>query len=91
VARASGLSDQGLRYFLDGGEPRAGTLRKLTEWYVPEAAGAGELDASTAYAALSLLLDGLPEPQRSDTRRVFLDAIRDAYNATGRPVPDWLQ
>jgi hypothetical protein len=58
---------------------------------VREAAGAGELDASTAHAALSLLLDGLPEPQRSATRRLFLSAIRDAYNTTGHPVPDWLR
>lgn len=91
VARASDLSDRGLQHFLDGGTPRQGTLRKLTEWYVREAASAGGLDADTAHAALSLLLDGLPEPQRSDTRCVFLDAIHDAYRATGRQVPAWLK
>ncbi|HEY0024751.1 MAG TPA: hypothetical protein VGB24_17690 [Longimicrobium sp.] len=90
VARGSGLSDQGLKYFLEGGEPRAGTLRKLTEWYVRDAAKLGELDAETVQAALSVLLADMTEPQLSATRRAVLDAIREGYKAMGRDVPGWL-
>jgi hypothetical protein len=91
VARDSGLSERGVRYFAGGGAPRPSTLRKLTEWYVREAAKLGELDAGTVEAALSVLLADMTEPQLSATRRAVLDAIRDGYRATGRDVPGWLR
>lgn len=91
VARASDLSDRGLQHFLDGGTPRQGTLRKLTEWYVREAASAGELDPDTVEAALSLLLGDMPEPQRTGTRAVLMDQIRSGYKAAGRVPPGWLK
>jgi hypothetical protein len=61
------------------------------EWYVRDAANSGELDASTAHAACRCYWTAWPEPQRSHAQRVFVEMIRVAYNATGRPVLGWLQ
>jgi hypothetical protein len=91
VARDCGLSERGVRYFAGGGAPRPATLRKLTEWYVRQAAHLGELDADTVEAALSVLLDGVAEPKRSETRAVVVDAIRAAYVDTGKAPPAWLK
>jgi hypothetical protein len=90
VARASGLSDQGLRYFVEGGTPRDSTARKLTEWYVREAAQSGELDEETAEAALSVLLAGLSEADSERTRREVVEAIRRGFQRSGGAVPGWL-
>jgi hypothetical protein len=91
VARDSGLSERGVRYFVSGGTPRPATLRKLTEWYIREAASAGELDATTVDAALSLLLGDMPEPQRTETRTALVDDIRWGYKQAGRAPPAWLK
>jgi hypothetical protein len=91
VARDCGLSERGVRYFAGGGAPRPATLRKLTEWYVREAASAGELDAATVDAALSLLLGDMPEPQRGETRGALVDDIRWGYKKAGRAPPPWLK
>jgi hypothetical protein len=83
------MSAPGLRNFLDGGTPRRSTFRKLSEWYVREAASTGDISDETIEAALSLMIEGLPEGGRADAARMVLDALRTAYQKHGAPVPDW--
>ena len=91
VGRALGLSAPAVRNFVAGAEPRPATLRKLTEWYVREAAVAHELDAETAVAALGLLLDGLPEQEREGAAVRVLETIRSVYVDGGSAVPTWAE
>lgn len=83
------MSAPGLRNFLDGGTPRRSTFRKLSEWYVREAASAGDVSDEAIEAALALMLDGLPESGRADAARVVLDALRTAYQKHRAPIPGW--
>jgi NAD(P)H-dependent FMN reductase len=83
------MSAPGLRNFLDGGTPRRSTFRKLSEWYVREAATAGDVSDETVQAALALVLEGVPENGRADAARTVLDAIRTAYQKQSVPLPEW--
>lgn len=89
TASSIGMSAPGLRNFLEGGTPRRATFRKLSEWYVREAARAGDVSVETVEAALMLMLEGVPENGRADAARIVLDAIRVAYKRQGVPVPNW--
>lgn len=90
TASSIGMSAPGLRNFLDGGTPRRSTFRKLSEWYVREAASTGDVSDETVEAALSLMLDGVPESGRADAARMVLDSILVAYRKNGVPVPGWV-
>jgi transcriptional regulator with XRE-family HTH domain len=91
VAIQVGLSPMGLSLFLRGNtEPFKPTVRKLVEWYVRDAASRRGLDEATASAALSLLLDGMPEPEASATRERVLAALREGYTKSGETPPEWL-
>jgi hypothetical protein len=90
TATAIGMSAPGLRNFLDGGTPRRSTFRKLSEWYVREAASAGDVSDEAIEAALALMLDGVPEGGRADAARMVLQTILAAYQNHGAPVPKWL-
>lgn len=89
VGKALGLSAPAVRNFIGGAEPRPATLRKLTAWYVREAAAAHELDAETAGAALALLLEGVPASRRAEGIRKVLVAIREVHAEGGVPTPVW--
>lgn len=89
TASAIGMSAPGLRNFLDGGTPRRSTFRKLSEWYVREAASAGDVSDEAIEAALALMLSGVPESGRADAARMLLEVLRTAYQKHGAPVPEW--
>lgn len=91
VARAVGLTAPGLTHFLDGGEPYKPTLRKLVEWYVRDAAERRGINDETASAALSLLLDGLPDPEATATRERLIAELREGFKRSGAPPPEWLK
>ena len=91
VAREVGVSTTGFSHFLKGGEPFPANTRKLTEWYVRDAAAHHGLDDGTAAAALSLLVDGLPAEEAAAMRECLLAALRDGYGRSGAPLPGWLQ
>lgn len=90
VAKAVGLSAPAVRNFMAGAEPHPANHRKLTAWYVRQAADAHELDEDTAHAALSLLLEAVPELHRGDGMRRVLEAVREAHEVSGAPLPSWL-
>jgi hypothetical protein len=85
------MSHTGLMAFVDGGEPRPGTLRKLQAWYVKHAAELGPVDEDAIHAALAVLLDGVPEEEKEEGRRRILAAIRETYRAGKTPPPSWLK
>ena len=91
TASSIGMSAPGLRNFLEGGTPRRATFRKLSDWYVREAASAGDVSDETIEAALTLMLEGVPESGRADAARIVLDALRTAHQKHGAPVPGWLE
>jgi hypothetical protein len=83
------MSAPGLRNFLEGGKPRRATFRKLSEWYVREAAATGTVSDETAQAALAVLLNGVPSGGRQDAAQIVLNAIREAHETNGAPLPAW--
>lgn len=90
VAEAVGLSHRGVLLFLGGSEPHAKTVRKLSEWFVRNAAEMGLVDAETASAIVTLLVSGLPEGDREGVRADLLNLLREAHRRSGTDPPAWL-
>lgn len=90
TASSIGMSAPGLRNFLAGGTPRRSTFRKLTSWYVRQAASDSDVSDETVQAALALMLDGVPERGQRDATRMVLDTLRAAFEKHGTPIPSWL-
>ncbi len=90
VANAVGMSALGLRKFIAGTDPHPATVRKLATWYVRHAAASQELNAETAAAALTLLVDSYPPEDRERVRRGLLDVLREAHGRLGTKPPSWL-
>ncbi len=91
VAREVGLPPNGLKYFLDGGEPRTATVRKLEVWYIREAARrAGQPDDDAGRAALAILARYVPPTHRPAARDRLGELLQDLCAAAGVPVPSWL-
>jgi hypothetical protein len=91
VAKRVPMSPMGLQHFINGTHPYRSTLRKLTAWYVNRGASRGEFSEETARAALSILLDGLPEERRAAARASLLDRLASTYEAAGAAPPGWLE
>ena len=90
VARQVGMSPMGLRHFIDGRAPYASTLRKLNTWYVQHADGRRDLSEAAARAALSVLLDAIPEPSRDQAAAALLDTLEQVHREYGARPPAWL-
>ncbi|HYH80469.1 MAG TPA: hypothetical protein VEX86_11755 [Longimicrobium sp.] len=91
AARDIGMSPTGLRGFIDGADPYVKTTRKLTEWYIREIQSrSAELSRESAGAALSLLVQHMPGPQRGLTMLQMLDVLDRRCRETSTPRPVWL-
>lgn len=91
TAREIGVRPSGLSYFLDGGAPRRATLRRLQDWYVRTVAAAPNSIPDPESLALALLLRGVPEAEREQTRKAVLVAIAHAFERARTPPPSWLR
>jgi hypothetical protein len=91
VARDIGISAPGLALFLDGSVPRESTLRKIRDWYFSEAATHTEVSEDTARAALSMLLEPMPEEKRDKIFQKIVEILVDAHRKQGTVPPRWLQ
>lgn len=49
------------------------------------------IDAETAAAALTILVDGLPPERAENSRRGMLEVLREAYRSADVPLPDWMK
>ncbi|HEX8904166.1 MAG TPA: hypothetical protein VF771_04950 [Longimicrobiaceae bacterium] len=91
AARDIGMSPTGLRGFIDGADPYVKTMRKLTEWYVREIQSRNaELSQESASAALSLLVQHYPAPDREPTVDELLAVLDRRCRETNTPRPVWL-
>lgn len=75
------MTRNGLLAFLQGAEPRAYTLKKLHAWYVTHGAELGVVDVDALDAAVSLLLDGVPDEHWAEGRKGIMGAVRETYQA----------
>lgn len=91
VATAIEMSPTGLRSFLDGGDPYSGTRRKLDLWYVRETAREWGASDDTAAAAISILLQRIPDERAAVLRKRILALLRDDFRERGEPPPGWLE
>jgi hypothetical protein len=92
TAHAIGLRPSGLRYFLEGGEPRQATRRKLENWYLSVAATHPDRsDVEAEMLALRVLVRDLPASVRSEGLNRSLHFYRDLYDSLGTPRPPWLR
>lgn len=87
VAAAVGMTHGGLTKFLEGSPPREATVRKLTVWYLREAAAGGIVSREAVAAALSVLLAGIPERDRDAAARQVLATVRKVHADAGVRVP----
>lgn len=84
------MSKTAIVKFLAGSKPQSATLRmKLLPWYVRQAGAL--VDPVAAQAAITLLVNTTPEPQREDVRAGLLDLLREAHRRAGTEPPDWLK
>lgn len=91
VAREMRMSPSGLRKFLDGAAPYSPTMRRLRQWYLQYGADqTGEVSADEASAALKVLVHDLSPGARRDTAASILEQLGRAYEASGKPRPEWL-
>lgn len=67
------------------------TARKLVEWYVRAAANRHELDEDIANAALSLLVERLPEAEADAARERIRAMLRETYKKADTLPPGWLK
>jgi hypothetical protein len=92
VAGEVGTTPPTLTQFLEGSHPRPPTMSKLREWYFSLAAAhAGDVSLVTARAALLVLLEGLPERERTAVLRKFIDSLLRAHRRQRTAIPPWLQ
>ena len=90
VAREVGITPMGLRYFINGGEPRTKTRQKLETWYLSQVRAA-DLNAEEAVdVALEVLLSGVPEGQRQTAVERCRNFYADLYRELRLPAPGWL-
>lgn len=86
------MTRPGLQNFLDGGEPRASTIRKLQDWHVRWfTAGGDATHVETAVAALSILTRDLPTGLRNRSAAELVGLMERHYAAAGIPRPSWLK
>lgn len=91
VARDVGLSPTGLDLALNTSVVwRASTRRKLTDWFIRQAADAAESDAATVRAALDVLLEKVPGGEREQARAALLAAVEALHRERGREPPRWV-
>ena len=93
VAREVGVTAMGLRYFLDGGEPRPATRRKLEEWFVQQMSNEGGDNSvgEAELAALALLERDVPAGRRAGARSRVVSAFEEIFDTAKLPHPGWLR
>jgi AcrR family transcriptional regulator len=92
VAREVGMSPMGVRNFIAGSSSTSysATVRKLNAWYVRHHASRHAFSPDAARAALSLLLEKIPEPHRDAIGARLLTVLADLHRELEVHPPEWL-
>ncbi|HEU0016295.1 MAG TPA: hypothetical protein VFQ45_21630 [Longimicrobium sp.] len=89
VARAIPMSPMGLLHFIQGTQPYAATLRKLTAWFA--ARERADFPDDKARAALTVLLEGVPEKHVDAAAREVLQVLARTHKQARTRQPRWLE
>jgi hypothetical protein len=90
VAKQVRMSPTGLRQFLNGRAPYSATLRKLTAWFVKYQDARGGFDPGVARAAVSVLLEAIPEPERGGAAAELLEFAAELHRRRKVATPPWM-
>ncbi|HEU0053373.1 MAG TPA: hypothetical protein VFQ39_09360 [Longimicrobium sp.] len=93
VAREVGMSPMGLRNFIGGSSTTSysATVRKLSAWYVRHHASRHAFHPDAARAALSMLLEKIPEAHRDAVGDRLLAALAGMHRELEVRPPAWLE
>jgi hypothetical protein len=90
LGRAIGLSPAGLLKFINGAIPRAGTRKKLLDWYTAQPPVQGEPSLATAEPLFAWLVPGLSDGVRARILRSLATRLLDEYRRQGTAPPRWV-
>lgn len=90
TAAEIGMTPTGLRYVLDGGDPQAGTLRKLEAWYFWNVTGVQGAAEGPEELAVLVLVRGLPPEHRGAVAADLLARLEGAHAEAGLAPPGWI-
>ena len=90
VAAQVRMSPTGLRQFLNGRTPYSATLRKLTAWYIRHQEEREGFDPGVARAAVLVLLEAIPEPERAAAAGELLAYAAELHRRRRVPAPPWM-
>lgn len=92
VARQVGVTTRGLSLFLKGSDPYSGNRQKLERWYVRKVAQQTEsTDATTAAAALTVLVRAMPPSHQKDVAAEAVAWWAAKYDERSVPRPAWIE
>ncbi|HET7229318.1 MAG TPA: hypothetical protein VFJ16_04915 [Longimicrobium sp.] len=85
-----GLSPAGLLKFINGSNPRAGTRKKLLDWYTGQPPVQGEPTLPAAERMYDRLFPGLTDDDRAQLMRAAATRASDFYRRRGTTPPLWI-
>ena len=93
VAREVRVTAMGLRYFLNGGDPRPATRRKLEDWFIQQVGReqGEDSEGEAELGALALLERDVPAGRRASARARVVSVFEEIFDAAKLPHPGWLQ
>jgi hypothetical protein len=91
AAKDIGMTTSGLHSFLGGTNPQAGTIRKLTAWYLRRALeDPDHVTVETVSAALSVLVTPFPPHLQAEARSALIELLQRQMAKARIPEPSWL-
>lgn len=91
AAREIGISPNGLRNFLNGAEPRAGTRAKLERWLAARGGRAHRPNLGQLVRLLGEIGADLPPGQLARLARDITALLQEAYESRRLPAPAWIR
>jgi predicted DNA-binding transcriptional regulator AlpA len=92
AAEDAGVNRSSLHKFITAGTmPHPRVRRLLALWYLRRRQGVDEVELFRPYvAALTILLDNMPEPSLGHVRMAVLESIEQGYTAVAEEPPPWV-
>lgn len=92
AAEDARVSKSSLHKFITAGTmPHLRVRQLLARWYLRRLEGVDEVELIRPYvAALTILLDHMPEPSLAHVRMAVLESIEQGYTAVAEEPPRWV-